>query len=176
MPHTVACRALGVSQSWFYKWRNRKPTTRQQRRAELDEAIQAAFDASGGTYGSPRVWLDLREAGWQVSVNTVAARMAALGLAGRAPKRRRGLTRQGKRPAAADLVARRFSAPAADVLWCGDMTEILTEQGKLYLATVIDLHHRPAAGLCHECPSRRRAGHRVTTHGRGHPRRPHRRR
>lgn len=126
MPHTVACRALGVSQSWFYKWRNRKPTTRQQRRAELDEAIQAAFDASGGTYGSPRVWLDLREAGWQVSVNTVAARMAALGLAGRAPKRRRGLTRQGKRPAAADLVARRFSAPAADVLWCGDMTEILT--------------------------------------------------
>ena len=52
------------------------------------EAIRVAFDASGGTYGSPRVTLDLWAAGWQVSENTVAKLMAELGLAGRAPKRR----------------------------------------------------------------------------------------
>ncbi|WP_446686961.1 IS3 family transposase, partial [Phytohabitans kaempferiae] len=119
--HAVTCRALQVSQSWYYKWRDRQPTPVQRRRAELDEAIRDVFDASGGTYGSPRVTLDLRAAGWRVGENTVARRMAALGLAGRAPKRRRNLTRQGKRPAAPDRVGRKFGAPAPDVLWCGDL-------------------------------------------------------
>ncbi|MEU5307052.1 IS3 family transposase [Streptomyces noursei] len=101
-----------------------------------------SFDASGGTYGSPRVHVELRERGWRVSKNTVATLMAELGLAGRVRKRRRSLTRQGKRPVAPDLVKRKFTAPAPDVAWYGDMTEIVTAEGKLYLATVIDLHSR----------------------------------
>ncbi|MDZ5441563.1 IS3 family transposase [Micromonospora sp. 4G57] len=146
VPHTVACRALGLSESWFYKWRGRRPTARQRRQADLDEAIQVAFEASGGTYGSPRVTLDLRAAGWRVGENTVAARMARLGLAGRTPRRRRSLTKQGKRPVAPDRVRRRFTAVAPDVLWCGDITEVTTDEGKLYLATVIDLYSRRLLG------------------------------
>ena len=146
VPHAVTCRALGLSESWFYKWRDRKATARQQRRAELAVKIREIFDASGGTYGSPRVTLELWAAGWQVGENTVAALMAQLGLAGRKPKRRRSLTKQGKRPVAPDRVDRKFSAPAPDVLWCGDMTEIVTDQGKLYLATVIDLFSRRLLG------------------------------
>jgi putative transposase len=57
--HVISCRALGVSPSWFYKWRDQPATPRQQRRATLDEAVQRSFDASGGTYGSPRVLADL---------------------------------------------------------------------------------------------------------------------
>lgn len=146
VPHAVTCRALGLSESWYYKWRDRKPTGREQRRAELAVKIREIFDASGGTYGSPRVTLELWAAGWQVGENTVAKLMAELGLAGRKPKRRRSLTKQGKRPVAPDRVGRKFSAPAPDVLWCGDMTEIVTEQGKLYLATVIDLFSRRLLG------------------------------
>jgi transposase InsO family protein len=146
VPHAVTCRALGLSESWFYKWRDRKPTAREQRRAELAVKIREIFDASGGTYGSPRVTLELWAAGWQVGENTVARLMAELGLAGRKPKRRRSLTKQGKRPVAPDRVGRKFGAPAPDVLWCGDMTEIVTEQGKLYLATVIDLFSRRLLG------------------------------
>ncbi len=157
VPHAVACRALEVSQSWFYKWRDRPPTPRQQRRAELAEAIRVAFDASGGTYGSPRVTLDLWAAGWQVSENTVAKLMAELGLAGRAPKRRpKHLTKQGKRPAAPDLVNRNFSAVAPNLLWCGDLTEIDTDEGKLYLASVLDLFSRRLLGYAmsehHDAP------------------------
>ncbi|MFJ2029968.1 IS3 family transposase [Streptosporangium sp. NPDC087985] len=118
--HTITCRALGVSQSWFYKWKNRAPTVRQRRRADLDEAIDRRFAASGGTYGSPRITQDLREEGWKVSENTVAKRMAGLGRAGRKPKKPRSLTRQGKRPVAPDLVGRMFTAVAPDVLWVGD--------------------------------------------------------
>jgi putative transposase len=121
VPHTIACRALQVSESWFYKWINRRPTAREQRRDRLDTEIRRLCTASGGTYGSPRIADDLREAGWRISVNTVAARMAELGLAGRPPKRRRSLTRPGRRPAAPDLVRRNFTAVAPDVLWCGDV-------------------------------------------------------
>jgi transposase InsO family protein len=146
IPHAIACRALGVSQSWFYKWINRTPTARQQRRARLDAEIKRLFTASGGTYGSPRITDDLREAGWRISVNTVAARMAELGLTGRPPKRRRSLTRTGRRPAAPDLVRRNFAAVAPDVLWCGDVTQIDTAEGPLYLATVEDLFSRRMLG------------------------------
>jgi transposase InsO family protein len=146
IPHAIACRALEVSQSWFYKWINRKPTAREQRRDRLDEEIKKLFTASGGTYGSPRIARDLRDEGWTVSTNTVAARMVELGLAGRAPKRRGSLTRQGRRPAAPDLVRRNFTAVAPDVLWCGDVTQIDTDEGPLYLATTEDLFSRRLLG------------------------------
>ena len=146
VPHAVSCRALGLSESWFYKWRDRAPTSRQARRVELADAIRKVFDDSGGTYGSPRVTLELWAAGWQVGENTVAKLMASLGLAGRKPKRRRHLTRQGKRKAAPDRVGRRFTSPAPNVLWCGDLTEIVTDEGKLYLATVLDLFSRRMLG------------------------------
>src|SRR5690606_25691228 len=157
VPHAVACRALGVSQSWFYKWKQRigiqAPTRRERRRAELDTAIRRSFEASGGTYGSPRITDDLREEGWRVSENTVAARMAELDLAGRpGPRRRRSLTRQGKRPAAPDLVRRNFTAIAPDLLWVGDVTQIDTDEGPLYLATV---EARFARGLLGYATSRR---------------------
>ncbi|MCE7001504.1 IS3 family transposase [Kibdelosporangium philippinense] len=146
VPHAIACRALEVSQSWFYKWINRKPTARDQRREQLDEQIRRLFTVSGETYGSPRITRDLREAGWKVSENTVAARMVELGLAGRPPKRRRSLTRPGKRPVARDLVRRNFTAVAPDVLWCGDVTQIDTDEGPLYLATTEDLFSRRMLG------------------------------
>jgi putative transposase len=146
VPHAVSCRALGLSESWFYKWHNRPLTARQVRRVELAEKIRGFFDASGGTYGSPRITLDLWAAGYQVSENTVAKLMAQLGLAGRKPRRRRSLTKPGKRPAAPDLVRRKFTAIAPNVLWCGDLTEVDTDEGKLYLATVLDLFSRRLLG------------------------------
>jgi transposase InsO family protein len=152
VPHAVACRALAVSESWFYKWHDRPPTPRQARRAELDVAVRASFEDSGGTpgtYGSPRVWEDLVEAGWKVSVNTVAASMARQGLAGRAPKRkRRSLTRPDKAAAPIpDLLKRDFAAAAINVKWCGDLTEIPTDEGKLFLAIVEDLASRRLPGF-----------------------------
>jgi putative transposase len=152
VPHAKCCRWLGVSVSWFYKWRYREPTAREQRRAALDAAVKASFDDSGGTpgtYGSPRVFEDLVETGWRVSVNTVAASMTRQGLAGRSPKRkRRSLTRPDKGAAPIpDLVRRDFSAERIDQRWCGDLTEIPTDEGKLYLATVLDLASRRLPGF-----------------------------
>lgn len=147
VPHAVTCRLLDVSESWFYKWQGKDPTARQRRRDRLDEAVKESFDASGGTYGSPRVLTDLREAGWQVSKKTVEASMRRQGLVGRAKKQRRCLTKQGKRPAAPDLVNRDFTAEAPNVKWCGDFKQIDTEEGPCYIATVEDLFSRRMLGF-----------------------------
>lgn len=152
VPHAKCCRWLDVSESWFYKWRDRKPTGRDQRRADLDTAVKASFEESGGTpgtYGSPRVFEDLVEDGWAVSINTVAGSMARQGLQGRSPKRkRRSLTRPDKAAEPiADLVKRDFNADGVDEKWCGDLTEIPTSEGKLYLAIVEDLASKRLPGF-----------------------------
>jgi putative transposase len=154
VPHAVACRALEVSESWFYKWqqRPRRPTPGEQRRAELDAAVAEAFEASQGLHGSPRILIDLREAGWTVSEKTVAKSMARQGLVARPKKRRKNLTRPDKRAVPfPDLVQRNFTAPAPNVKWVGDMTEIPTDEGKLYLSTAIDLFSRRLLGYATSC-------------------------
>jgi transposase InsO family protein len=108
--------------------------------------VAEAFEASAGTYGSPRITLELQAAGWRVSANTVAQLMRQQGLVARVVRRRRSLTRQGTRPAAADLVQRRFTAAAPDTVWVGDVTMIRTGEGPLYLATVLDLFSRRLLG------------------------------
>ncbi len=80
---------------------------------------------------------------WRVSVNTVADSMRRQGLKGRKAKRNKGLTRQDKKaPKFPDLLKRDFTAAAPNLRWVGDMTEIPTDEGKLYMATVIDLCSR----------------------------------
>lgn len=148
VPYAVACRALGVSESWFYKWHRRAPTPRQCRRAELTSAITEAFEASGRTYGSPRVHAELRAGGWRVTKHTVARIMAAEGLVARSKRRRRSLTRPDKRAVPfPDLVRRDFSAPAPNTKWCGDLKIIDTLEGPLYLGSVEDLFSRRLLGF-----------------------------
>jgi putative transposase len=147
VPYAVTCRALGVSQSWFFKWHDRPPAAAEQRRAEVDAAVAAVFEASKGTYGSPRIHAGLVAAGWRISEKTVAKSMARQGLAGRVRKRRKGLTRPDKRKRPfGDLLNRDFTALAPNLKWCGDITEIPTDEGKFYLATALDLFSRRLLG------------------------------
>jgi putative transposase len=149
VPHAVSCRALGVSQTWFYKWKHGDVSPRRARRAALSALITLLFVQHKGTYGSPRIWLDLRELGWSVSVNTVAGLMTEQGLVARRKKRRRSLTRPDRSARKApDLLQRRFDPPAQpDLAWCGDLTELPNDEGAFYLAGVLDLHSRRCVGF-----------------------------
>ena len=71
-PVETMCRVLEVSTSGYYAWLHRKPSERSKRNAELTEKVQAAHDASRGTYGSPRVTEKLKKDGERVSEKTVA--------------------------------------------------------------------------------------------------------
>ncbi len=149
IPHAVSCRALGVSQSWFYKWEDGTLPPRAARRQRLKAEVARLFRQREGKEGSPRVTAALREAGWRVSENTVAALMREQGLAARRPKRRQGTTRPGRgRWRAADLVGRKFAAGGINRRWYGDGTEIKTAEGKLYLDSVLDMGSRRILGFC----------------------------
>jgi putative transposase len=156
VPHTVTCLLLGVSLAWFYKWLGRATgpsatsglhTSRDRRRDTIDRAVKVMFTKKRGLHGSPRLHADLRDDGWEVSENTVADSMRRQGLVARRIRRRNGLTKQDKTaPKFPDLLRRDFTADRPNARWVGDMTEMPTAGGKLYLATVIDLYSRRLLG------------------------------
>lgn len=165
-----------VPESWFYKWRDRPPTRRDDRRVRVGgPGVQKVFDDLGGTYGRPRIGIELRESGWQVSDNTIAQLMAELGLAARVKRRRRGLTRQGKHPAASDLVRRMFTAFGAGCRLVRRHDRDPHRRGQ-----AIPGHgHRPVLAsdprLRHGAQHDAGAGRRQAEHGRRDPRWQHRR-
>jgi transposase InsO family protein len=148
IPHATGCRALGVSQAWFYKWRHGDPSPRHARREQLKIAIRKWFAKHRGTYGSPRITADLRDEGWRVSENTVAQLMRELGLAARRRRKRKQTTRQGRgRWRAPDLIGRNFDTDRLNHKWYGDGTEVPTDQGRLYLDSVLDMGSRRIVGF-----------------------------
>jgi len=152
IPRAVSCRALGVSRSWFYKWlghaRGGTLPPRAARRRRLAAEVRRLFDLHEGKCGSPRITADLKDAGWRVSENTVAALMREQHLAARGKRRRRPTTRPGRgRWRAPDRVKRDFPAGKINQKWYGDGTEIPTDEGKLQLASVLDAASRRILGF-----------------------------
>jgi transposase InsO family protein len=130
-----------VSPAWFYKWMHGDASPRQARRAQLAVAIKQLFAAHRGTYGSPRITADLREAGWRVSENTVAQLMREQHLLARAKMRRKSTTRPGKgRWRAPDLIGRDFPAQRLNQKWYGDGSELPTDEGSTWLRSWIWVH------------------------------------
>jgi transposase InsO family protein len=148
VPYAVSCRALGVSQSWFYKWKDGDRSARRERRDRLKAEIARLFAARKGKDGSPRITAALRDEGWAVSENTVGHLMAEMGLAARRKKKRKATTRPGKgRWQAPDLVKRDFPAARINQKWYGDGTDIPTDEGVLYLDSVLDMGSRRILGF-----------------------------
>ena len=85
VPHATGCRALSVSQAWFYKRRHRDPSPQHARREQLKVETARLFAQHRGRYGSPRITADLHDEGWQVSKNTGPG-LDARARAGRPPK------------------------------------------------------------------------------------------
>lgn len=106
------------------------------------------FARRNGRDGSPPITRRLRDTGWRISKNTVADSMRRQGLVARPRKKRRGLTkadRRARKPA--DLLKRDFAPPPApNQRWVSDLTEVATDEGVLYLASILDLHSRRAVG------------------------------
>ncbi len=146
-PVGILCRLLGVSTSGFYASKNRLPSTRAVREHELVERVRAAYKASKGRYGSPRVHAELRARGERVSRKRVARLMRQSQLEGRRHRRFRTTTNSKHGFAIApNIVQRDFTATAPNQTWVTDITAISTRQGWLYLAAIEDLFSRRVIG------------------------------
>jgi putative transposase len=151
--HRIATmsRVLGVSPSGYYAWRGRPASKRAQEDGALLRQIRTAHAASRETYGVPRVWRELREAGVVVGRDRVARLMRTAGLRGVS---RRGFVvttvRDQRARPGPDLVERQFEAKAANQLWVADITYVPTWAGFLYLAVVLDVFSRRVVGWAME--------------------------
>ncbi|MFG1755705.1 IS3 family transposase [Streptosporangium sandarakinum] len=144
-----ACELLEVSRSAFYARRQGGSGPRAVRDAHLSERIAEVHRHSRGAYGAPRIHAVLQREGTGCGRRRVARLMRAAGLQGRHRRRRQQTTiadpRAALRP---DLIGRDFTPDAAalDTRWCGDITYLPTDEGRLYLATVIDIASRREVG------------------------------
>lgn len=145
------CRVLGVSRSGYYAWARRPPSARAIADAVLVGEIRRVHVASDGAYGKRRVTAQLRRDGHEINHKRVERLMRVQGIAGaHVPARRRrdgdGLLGVAGVRAWPDLVARDFSPAAPNQAWCADMKQILTGEGVLHLASVLDLYSRAIVG------------------------------
>jgi putative transposase len=149
-PVTAACAAAGVSASAYDAWvarREHGPSHAELAETDLVGEIRTIHADSGGVYGAPRVTAELHRHGWIVNRKRVERLMRSHGLIGWRPRRRRSLTRPDTSvPPAPDLLGRRFDPDQLNVAWCGDLTYIPTDEGWLYLASVLDLASRYLVG------------------------------
>jgi transposase InsO family protein len=149
-PVAAACTAAGVARSAYYAWTAstaQGPSDRHREEARLVAEIRRIHARSKGTYGAPRVTAELRRRGWSANHKRIERLMRTHGIVGYRPRRRRSLTKQDHAAAPApDLLGRLFDPDQVDVAWCGDITYIPTDEGWLYLASVIDLASRHLLG------------------------------
>lgn len=146
-PLQVLCRVLQVSRSGYYAWRRRGLSQRAQANARLLVAIKQAHKDSRETYGSPRVHQVLLRQGQRCGRHRVARLMRLAELRG-VPRRKfvRTTQRAAEEARVPDRLQRDFSASAPNQKWVSDITYIATQEGWLYLATVLDLYSRRIVG------------------------------
>jgi putative transposase len=149
----LVLRVLGVPASTYYDWRARQaaPSQRQLEDAQLLEMIIKIRTAHefAATYGSLRVWLELRRQGVRVGRKRVERIMREHGLQGAFLRKgwKGGSTKQNSRHTAApDLVDRKFDADEPNRLWVADLTRIMTGEGVLWLASVRDAFSNKVVG------------------------------
>ncbi|WP_414645723.1 MULTISPECIES: IS3 family transposase [Bradyrhizobium] len=147
-PVTILCDVLGVSPAGYYAWRSRPESQRSVANRELVDDIKRVHRETNGRYGSPRIHVELKAQGRGASRGRIERLMRHHGIRAIMARPRRVRTTDSRHdlPIAANLLERNFTATAPNRIWLADITYIETDQGWLYLATVMDLYSRRIVG------------------------------
>ena len=148
-PIAFMCQLLDVPRSSFYAWRERvgTETATAARRRLLAEQVQRVFDEQRQTVGCRRIAAQLNDEGHPCSVGLVADIMRERGLRAVQPRGYKKTTIRGEEtPKVPDLLEGDFTAEEPGTRLVGDITYLRTDEGWLYLATVIDLATRMVVG------------------------------
>jgi putative transposase len=140
--------ALEVSQSGFHAHRLKPTRLRRSEDAQLRPLIAQSFEQSRRCYGSPRIRLDLRDAGTRCGKNRINRLMREDGLRPKQKRRFRTSTtdsRHGHR-IAENWLAQVPTPDRPGQIWQSDITYLPTREGWLYLAFTIDACSRRIVG------------------------------
>lgn len=140
-------KVLNVSRSSFYRWLIHSPSKRQKETDQLVKEIRIIHEKSKQIYGSPRITVELTEAGYKVSRPRVARLMRKAGVRSILKKKYKVTTDSNhKYPVAQNLLDRNFSPGELGRVWVSDITYLKTHAGWAYLTTIIDLGDRKVIG------------------------------
>ena len=147
-PVTILCDVLGVSPAGYYAWRSRPESERSAANRDLVEDIRRVHRDTSGRYGSPRIHAELKAQGRGASRGRIERLMRHNGIRAIMTRPRRVRTTDSRHdlPIAPNLLGRNFFAAAPNRIWLADITYVETDQGWLYLATVMDLYSRRIVG------------------------------
>jgi transposase InsO family protein len=146
-PVQKMARALELSSSRYYAWLKSPVTEYEKRDQELGEVIERIYKENRGSYGSPRIYLDLKDEGIRCSRKRIARIMREKGLVGRQKRRFKVTTDSDHElPVVPNLVNRDFTVDAPNKVWVSDITYIWTMEGWLYLCIILELFSRMAVG------------------------------
>lgn len=142
------CDGYNIPRCSYYAWLNRGISKRKREDMYYAERIASVFEENNRVYGSPRITADLNAKGLKIGRNRVFRLMKIQGLSGDRKKKRRFIknTSSSNEPAAENLVKRSFDPENANELWAGDISNIETKEGVMYLSVVLDLWSRTAIG------------------------------
>lgn len=149
-PVRLQCRTLGVSASGFYAWIKRRPSQRAVANQNLLQDIQRIHWDNHKRYGSPRVYETLKAEGQRVGRARIEKLMRDNDLCALSKRRVRITTTDSNHnlPVTENRLDRNFRALGPNQKWCADITYIPTDEGWLFLATVLDLYTRKIVGWC----------------------------
>ena len=146
-PVVRLCTTVGVSKSGYYAWKARPISQHEREDGQLIQAIEACYQHSWQTYGSPRVHVQLQRQGYRCSRKRVARLMRQQGWCARERRKRTHTTQQHPgHKKAANVLNREFQASAPNQKWVADVTAVWTQEGWLYVAGVLDLYSRALVG------------------------------
>tara|TARA_S200002703_G_C3778348_1_gene239728 strand:+ start:704 stop:1528 length:825 start_codon:yes stop_codon:yes gene_type:complete len=136
-----------ISKSGYYNWLRRGPSKRWLENEAISLAVRDIFENSFGSYGAPRIKVELSKKGCHVSRPRVARIMRANNLFARR-KRKFKVTTDSEHnyPLAPNVLNQDFTVSGQNRVWVSDITYIRTKQGWMYLTVIIDLFHRKIVG------------------------------
>jgi putative transposase len=142
------CRVLSISKSGFYEWLSRKKSSRSIAYANDSKEIRSIYNTSKKRYGSYKIHAELSFIGIKTSRNRVARIMKSQGIKSIVNKKYRIQTTDSNHSnrISKNLLKRNFYPQSSSQAWVSDITYVHTEQGWLYLTTIIDLFDRKVIG------------------------------
>ena len=151
IPISYLCSYFNVSESGYYFWCNKSEGSRFIAKEKICAEIRRIFKLSKQSYGSPRVYEELKDCGFSVSENTVCKYMKEMGLDARLKKKFKVQTTDSNHNH--PVAPRLFKAESEHCLpkkpgelLAGDITYLRLDSSFIYLAVVIDLFNREVVG------------------------------
>jgi len=141
------CQVLGVTKSGYYDWRKRPKSEQKKKKEALTKEVKRVFIESKKRYGSPKITKILNQEGIHTTEKNVSRIMRENNMRSKVVKKYKATTNSKHQlPVFPNLLDQNFNVKHPGEVWVSDITYVWTNEGWLYLASVMDLFSRRIIG------------------------------